>query len=623
MKNKLIIFFLLLSLNGFSQIVRTLPNVNNTADTSKPVSAPQKTAINQKLHTVSTIAALQAFTSSSVCQFDGSTWNLTSGNVASNGGSYAGTIINVNTSFYWQRKFDATVNVIWFGAVGDDATINTTQIQNAINYINNSVQSVSEVANGITDVYSATLYTLYFPKGRYRIDGVLTGGSYLNIKGENSAIIQMTTATDIFYSNSFYKWNFDGINFVGGKSHVDVGNGNIDQTMLKFVNCYFRLSSDYSIKTFVTGTTYTHLSANLLIDKCTFSRCKKGIQSYCDLAKISNSWVFWDYTNMAANTGFIYIRGDDNHSILTLDNFFGVPDANTGASRVANVRWIDSYGSVYVNNSRFGGESAGIPIVYYFQPYNTVYPYVGKTVSIQNSWVYSGLSNQNDSGTIIINGQVPQKISLINNDGPSDVPYVVNYSATNLANYFTAFETTTGKKAYNYFSVDIRNNMANNTSGNIYNKKLPDELKAYIVGTKRTSVRRVASQVITNGFVANAISFDNVIFDNAGCYSSSNPTRLTLPIGASRATIKVFFKIAGHATSETLTVKLKDSSGNYLGGLSSVTSVNADDNAYSFSSDVLSYTNNDFYYIEIYTTASANLSLIDARVSISLIDYIN
>ena len=129
MKNKLIIFFLLLNISSFSQIVRTLPNVNNTSDTLKPVSTPQKTAINQKLHTVSTIAALQAFTSSTVCQFDGSTWNLTSGNVASNGGSYAGTIINVSTSFYWERKILNGISAKWFGY---DPKLQTGDCENSI-----------------------------------------------------------------------------------------------------------------------------------------------------------------------------------------------------------------------------------------------------------------------------------------------------------------------------------------------------------------------------------------------------------------------------------------------------------------------------------------------------------
>jgi hypothetical protein len=53
MKKLLFIFFAFASLSGYSQIVRTLSNVNNTADSLKPVSNPQQTALNLKQNILS------------------------------------------------------------------------------------------------------------------------------------------------------------------------------------------------------------------------------------------------------------------------------------------------------------------------------------------------------------------------------------------------------------------------------------------------------------------------------------------------------------------------------------------------------------------------------------------
>lgn len=152
MKNKIIIFLILASFSGFGQITRTLPNVTNTADSMKPVSTVQKAAIVQKLQTVATISALQGFTDATIAQFDGSQWNKKSGNVASNGGTAAGTIINVSTSFYWERKYNNNIDVKWFGAIADGnytsgaGTNNSVFIQNAVNYAfaNNSGVNVSK-----------------------------------------------------------------------------------------------------------------------------------------------------------------------------------------------------------------------------------------------------------------------------------------------------------------------------------------------------------------------------------------------------------------------------------------------------------------------------------------------
>ena len=85
----------------------SVSNLNNTSDLNKPISNFQQTALNGKQQTVSSIAELVFYAGSNYAYFDGNNWEKKGGNVPSNGGSYAGTIINISSNFYWERKINS------------------------------------------------------------------------------------------------------------------------------------------------------------------------------------------------------------------------------------------------------------------------------------------------------------------------------------------------------------------------------------------------------------------------------------------------------------------------------------------------------------------------------------
>lgn len=146
------------------------------------------TYTNQRLYNATSKTLLTAFTDADIANYDGSIWEKKIGNVASNGGSYAGTIINVSSSVYWERKFNNNVDVKWFGAVADGnyttgtGTDNSASIQNAVNYA---------YANNLGVIVS---------RGIYKCVTGIQIPSGLNFQGDgiwNSILFAPTTFTDI------------------------------------------------------------------------------------------------------------------------------------------------------------------------------------------------------------------------------------------------------------------------------------------------------------------------------------------------------------------------------------------------------------------------------------------
>ena len=282
MKNKIIILFVLLSFSGFSQIVRTLPLVNNTPDSLKPVSKATNLALllksdlsytNQKLHTVSSISALQAYTQSSSCQFDGSVWNLIPGNVASNGGSYAGTIINVSTSFYWKRLVDI-VTPQMFGAKGDGITDDTQSIKNCINSFTQTSGGGSVfIKEGIYIVTASIIVD---------VDGMtirgVKGKTWLK-RGNNAAFGAMNVMQTGFQGryasgSQIFDFTMSGIGLDGNKDNNPVGtDDNWDHcfAMLyasrsNITNCYFKNATRM-------GIAISNATSDVIVSGCYISDC--------------------------------------------------------------------------------------------------------------------------------------------------------------------------------------------------------------------------------------------------------------------------------------------------------------------------------------------------------------
>ena len=334
----------------------------------------------------------------------------------------------------------APINVFDFGAVGDGVTDDTAAIQAATNAANLSYTLFSN--SGLSGRPSATIQDVIFPKGDYVIGSSITMGSYSNYSSTDGARLKISAGVTAFTGTTAVNHKFTGLQSYGGATVVYYENTNAasDSAKLEFDNCDFQKTTDYAIKTVGTGA--TQLSGNLIIrDNCRFAQCAKVLYNSFDEASVGG-WVIIDTVvgsdnPMAANSALFY----NKIGYLRFNRMMGVPNVGTDATRKANIRWIDNYGgAIYADRCRFGGESAGMPIIYNFTPQVVSPTWIGCKIVITNSDLFCGNASQTDNGVIVIGsgGYIPQQVEITGCKGPSDGFWFNNKVAgTNLGTYLS------------------------------------------------------------------------------------------------------------------------------------------------------------------------------------------
>lgn len=327
----------------------------------------------------------------------------------------------------------------WWGADDQNSSTNAATTTTAIRAALASLYTISGQPPGAE--YVGSSQAVEFLAGWYVINDEIPAGTYANVVSEAKAvIIQTNPSAGILVLNNAYTVHVSGIKFVGGTIQVFLANNNTDTSTFAIDHCEFHLATTCAIVA-VPQSPADHLSALLTIDDCKFVWPRAVLKNYCDVAVFQDSWVTApgpgapdDYAMFINASGALYLK-----------NMVGVPglgDGGVNSPRAARVRWIDNHGDVFVDHTRFGGENAGMPIVYNFAsppPSATGYPWLGPTIAIRNSYVYDGPAGYPDTAVVNLVTGVPETILYEGNTGPAEGPIVVNGGALNLAAYFAAY----------------------------------------------------------------------------------------------------------------------------------------------------------------------------------------
>lgn len=284
-----------------------------------------------------------------------------------------------------------------------------------------------------------TFRQFYIPNGRYKISDTLLIPGTCNIISDGGAIIEQTDNSKNILQGRSTTVDIYGIKFVGGKNAIYLSNANADATIFNIERCEFHAQQDYAIRTWGEGypanPTDNHLSANITIYKCKFIKTNGAVYDVSDSCVVSDTWVYQDRSNFSADKAVFVNR----YGLLYLDNMFGVPTMGTGGERVLNARWVDNYGSVYIDKSRFGWEDEGISGVYHFGATFENSTHIGTTVSIKNTQTSAGFQPNNPTDALIIlKTGVPMNTVIEDNRYQVLIPYIRVDAAFDLQAYINA-----------------------------------------------------------------------------------------------------------------------------------------------------------------------------------------
>lgn len=493
-------------------------------------------------------------------------------------------------------------------------------------YITSSTLSGLSSSGSFTTSYSGTSAEGRYPRGGYKLTRAIVMGPYARLKGEKAILKQFTDAEDIFNWNC-YQVAVKGFTFIGGRYALNFYNDNINSTMIDVEKCDFMLQRSYAVNTVCTHATYSHMSASLSIKKCRFISTNKALNNCCDDATIADSWLQADKQNLTAASAFIMNRGTsgtdpDAKTRLKIRNTFMIPDVGVeGVDRVNDVRWIDNYGAVNCDTVRFGGENAGMSILWQLGAANTTFPWTTTEASFKNCDLFCGPDSRSDSCVIGIQGQIPNWISVHNCNGPVGKPIVANLSSLNIPAYMTAFEAASGRKAYEYFKVNIDGVI---TDINAYASRpiIPYDLHKYVVRGRKTTIARVAAQSIANGFAVNLVQFDTITYETVpGAFVLANNTQMVMPKGVTKMRITGHVRMPVDAATKTMAVTVVTSGLARVAGDTSLRGINADSDRFNFSLEVEGPPG-AYWHLNIQHNAAGALNLAEAQVHLTPIDYI-
>lgn len=230
------------------------------------------------------------------------------------------------------------VNVKQFGAYGDGTHDDTTAIQNAINYINETDIETQQIvpSNPSWLRYFATSKTLYFPNGKYLIENTLNfnGSRYYNIDGNNS-YIESSSSLPIFKFSDYggTKSIIKNLVFNEVYNAITFDSTDLDTSKVNIENCKF-------IGTKYIAIIYDNRSSMLTLKNCIFSWCYKVFKNIrCDNVEFNDCWFSEYEANENNHTSFEILWGENKFiNCLFIPNGKYNPDINQ--DNFNNLAWI-------------------------------------------------------------------------------------------------------------------------------------------------------------------------------------------------------------------------------------------------------------------------------------------
>jgi hypothetical protein len=296
-----------------------------------------------------------------------------------------------------EQKFQETLSVTDFGAVGNGLVDDTAAVQNAIN------------------AASTTGAVLYFPAGTYNVlstsANALTALSNVKLQGVKGVttifLTSATTDTAIIGSSSLVN-NFliDSIIFDGNKSIVSA----YDVYCVKFDNInWFQATNSTFQNSTMDGILLgiTTLAKNALIDTCIFQNIgvsaigANGVRVYNNEGLVINNCDFYNFIVSAIDTNPTAVEDLQTNVVIT--NNYIENDSVNWLAGISSISLLNDR-TLVQGNTIIGGGSGGQIVVHDYPSGRSVRDYRILGNSFLNSVGVAIVINQDFNTDIIVSG---------------------------------------------------------------------------------------------------------------------------------------------------------------------------------------------------------------------------
>jgi hypothetical protein len=128
---------------------------------------------------------------------------------------------------------------------------------------------------------------IFVPAGNYIISGPInTTNSALIGEGGNTMIRQLNPSSPIFVNPSVWRWRLQSLSLVGGTNHIELGNGDIDQSFITIDDCNFANASGTVL---LMGPSIA--SAQVTVSRSVFTANQQVALNWCTSMTLSDVWI--------------------------------------------------------------------------------------------------------------------------------------------------------------------------------------------------------------------------------------------------------------------------------------------------------------------------------------------
>lgn len=283
---------------------------------------------------------------------------------------------------------------------------NRAALQTAVS-VAAGASTVRTVNNGFA-YFTLSAPELHLPEGEFSMEGAVNLQECAVIRGNKTILHQTSSGANHLQGGQPYRWDIEGVTFVGGQSAVSGVGPKLDSSRVRVARCEFQTGNAQHYAVVVDTST-----CNTLIEDCLVLNSPLFADVYGDFCEIRDCWVNGYLRSTMLKPDYTASVNNRARHMNVIGGSWVPQGDGVGAS--TGTRWFNNRGGVLsITDAQFGAENGGLPIVYeYGSAVSTIYPYVAICgVIIRGGQLAQGHASRADRGVVVLQDAVPSLIDI-------------------------------------------------------------------------------------------------------------------------------------------------------------------------------------------------------------------